>query len=140
MECLIRTWNQATHEADGEPVGSVILVKPDNHPWSDTELTEFFVARFPDDDLTESGWENITKIQEVERDNDLVILRQRRYVFDLDSLTPARKRFLLNRIDKHQIMNVTIPNELTIPGDLIDLEAVSPRFQEGDLITSGSPV
>ena len=141
MECLVMTYDQAVHESDGMPVGSVILTKPDGWQWSDAELREFFVVRVPDNALTAVGWTNLASPQVAERDDPNVIgekvevqLRERRYKFDLDVFDSATKAHLLNRIDEHEIVtSLGIEN-------LIDLEAQSPRFEIGDLITSGGPL
>lgn len=141
MELLINTFESAVHEVDRPGIGAVISVQEDGYAWSSNERQEFFVIRLPDDALEASGWANIASPQIARRldpvlnEHEDVVLRERRYLFDLDVLTPERKAYFLDRINDHGITE----GELSIR-NLIDLEARSPRFEIGDLITSGGPV
>lgn len=145
MEVLILPWEQAAHEADGLQPGSVLGIRADNFGWSEAELRDFFVARFPDDALTSTGWDRLLEQQTVTRNagtefEETVLLRQRRYLINLNSLLPPRLMFLRDRVNQHDIVNVQTPNELAIPADLIDMETVAPLFPIGDLITNGGPL
>ena len=139
MEVLFMTSDQpASHEQYQLRQGDPVAIAPDGWQWSPTEKKVFLIVRFPDDALTEQGWEDLLAPQVVERDElgsgapMEVQLRQRRYTLDMDKVTPARKA----EIVRTDVVKPISEGEWTIR-DMIDKEAAAPRFRNGDRLLSG---